>query len=343
MTRSWVAFDQATGRRIVIALAIAVAAGVTAWRAHPGIYVERRSDFAQIHAAAEAFLAGKDPYATIGPQREYSQYFPLFYPFTAVLVGIPFTWIPKPDAAFVALGAGLLAWALSQDRRFRYAWWGLITPAFIYAVRMTQWSPIVTAAALLPPLGFLLACKPTIGAALWLAFPSRRALVGGIAFALLSLALFPEWPFRWLADMPAATHIRAPITFLGGPLLLLGAVKWRRWDARLLTALACVPQTPELYETLPLFLIPSSTAQGALLAALNYGVVFARDASPTPADYVADTALTGQWMVWLMYFPCLIMVLRRPNHWQSSTPAVPEIDAVPHDRPVEPEEPERPA
>jgi hypothetical protein len=32
-----------------------------------------------------------------------------------------------------------------------------------------------------------------------------------------------------------------------------------------------------------------------------------------PTDYVADTALTGQWMVWLLYVPCLIMVLARTN------------------------------
>ena len=178
---------------------------------------------------------------------------------------------------------------------------------------MSQWSPLLTGAALLPGLGFLLACKPTVGAALWVAYPTRRSLIGAILFAALSLALFPGWPLRWIADLSAATHIRAPMTFHGGPLLLFAMLRWRRPEARLLAGLSVIPQTPELYEALPLFLIPQTTGQGALLAALCYGVVFARGAGVAPADYLSDTALTGQWMVWLLYVPCLIMVLARPN------------------------------
>ena len=89
--------------------------------------------------------------------------------------------------------------------------------------------------------------------------------------------------------------------------------RWRRPEARLLAALSCVPHTPELYESLYLFLVPASMWQGALLAALNYGIVFARRAVPPPADYVGDMMATGQWMVLLLYLPCLVMVMLRPN------------------------------
>jgi hypothetical protein len=51
---------------------------------------------------------------------------------------------------------------------------------------------------------------------------------------------------------------------------------------------------------------------------LNYGVVFARAAVPAPADYVADKALS-QWMVWLLFLPCLAMVLWRPINSTTAT------------------------
>ena len=299
-------------RRIALVSSVALVAAWLSWTAHKGIYVVPRSDFAMIHAGANAWMAGKDPYSIVGPGREFDQYFPLLYPFPAVLVGIPFTLVASPDAAFAAFGAGLLAWALGSQPRHRYAWFAVVTPAFIYSVRMSQWAPLMTGAALLPSFGFLLACKPTIGAALWLAYPSRRALIGALVFGLLSLVLFPAWPLKWAEVLPAGTHLRAPATFHGGPLLLFALLRWRRPEARLLAALSAIPQTPELYEALPLFLIPQTAGQGALLAALCYGVVFARGAG-VPNDYLADTALTGQWMVWLLYLPCLILVLARPN------------------------------
>lgn len=299
-------------QRVTLVGAVALIAAWLSWTAHNGIYDSPRSDFAQIQAAAEAWLAGKEPYSAIGPGREYDQYFPLFYPFTAVLVGVPFTLITPRDAAFAALGALVLAWALSSQGRYRFAWFGLLTPTYIYGVRMSQWTPLLTGAALMPSAGFLLACKPTIGSALWLAFPTRRSLIGATLFASLSLVLFPAWPSGWLADLPAATHIRAPMTFHGGPMLLFALLRWRRPEARLLAAMSVIPQTPELYEALPLFLVPKSAQQGGLLAILCYAIVFARQGG-IPGDYVADTALTGQWMVWLLYLPCLIMVLSRPN------------------------------
>jgi hypothetical protein len=300
-------------RRAALVGGITLVAAWLSWSAHKGIYDVPRSDFAQIQAAAEAWLAGKDPYAVVGSGREYDQYFPLFYPFTAVLVGVPFTVVSLRDAAFAALGALVLAWALSSSPRYRFAWFGLVTPAFIYSVRMSQWTPLLIGAALLPDIGFLLACKPTMGAALWLAFPTRRALIAAALFTAISLVVFPTWPVRWLADLSAATHVRAPVTFHGGPLLLFALLRWRRPEGRLLAALSLIPQTPELYEALPLFLIPRTAWQGALLAILCYGVVFGRAAGMAPTDYVADTALTGQWMVWLLYVPCLIMVLARTN------------------------------
>jgi hypothetical protein len=258
-------------------------------------------------------MAGSDPYEAVGPGRSLDIPHGVLYPFTAVLAAVPFAALQFPDQVYAGTGAALLAWALTGQRRFRPAWFALLTPAFIYTVRMSQWASFTTAAALLPSWGFLLACKPTVGSALWLAFPSRRALIGAAVFTVASLVILPSWPMSWLAAISETRHIRAPVTYWGGPLLLLAFLKWRRPEARLIGALACIPHTPELYESLPLFLVPATYWEGAALAALNLGVVLARRSVPPATDYVGDMALTGQWMVWLLYLPCLLMVLRRPN------------------------------
>jgi hypothetical protein len=305
-------------RRVCLTVALALSAAFMSWRAHPSIYQQPVSDFSLLHAGARALIAGEDPYASVGPGRRHEAPHGIFYPLTAVLASVPFAWAPVPDALYSAAGAALFAWGITS-RRLHYAWFAVLTPAFIYTVRMSQWSTFMVGAALLPPWGFLLACKPTVGAAMWLAFPSRRSLIGIALFGLASVVLWPTWPVSWLTEVSTPQHIRAPLTQWGGPMLLLGLMRWKRAEARLLVALACVPHTPELYESLALFLIPASALQGAMLALLNYGVVVARANSAPPTDYVSDMLLTGQWMVWLLYLPCLLMVLRRPNVWPHET------------------------
>ena len=78
---------------------------------------------------------------------------------------------------------------------------------------MGQWAPLLTAAAVLPWLGFFLAAKPTIGGAIFLGYPDRRALWTGIAVRrwpyLLVLVYLPALamalgvpPFRTSAPVP---------------------------------------------------------------------------------------------------------------------------------------------
>jgi len=299
--------------RVAITIGVAALSAWLSWTAHPTVYGGVRSDFAMLHAAATAWLAGSDPYEAVGPGRAYDVGHGVLYPMPAILLAVPFTVVPWADVAFAACGAALLAWALSGSSRFRCAWFLFLTPAFIYTIRMTQWSAFMAGAALVPVWGFLLAAKPTVGAALWLAYPSKRSAIGAAALFTVSLLLLPTWPASWLAATAGVTHIKPPLLYWGGPLILLALLRWRRPEARLLAALGCLPHTPELYESLYLFLVPASLGQGALLAALNYGIVFARRAVPPPADYAGDMAATGQWMVLLLYLPCVAMVLMRPN------------------------------
>jgi hypothetical protein len=242
--------------------------------------------------------------------------FPLFYPLPAVLFAVPFTFLPLwiAEAAVVALGFGLFAWAVTRDTWRSPVLLGCLSLAAVQVLQTAQWSPLLTAAALLPSLGFLLAAKPTLALALLVAYPSRRALVGAAACGLLTLLIWSWWVDGWLAALPAATHISAPITRWGGPLLLLALLKWRRPEARLLTALACVPHTPELYEVVPLFLIITCLEEGLILVMLIWLAQMIRQAlMPPDGDYLVWMTLSGQVIVALIYLPCLITVLRRPN------------------------------
>jgi hypothetical protein len=173
-----------------------------------------------------------------------------------------------------------------------------------------QWSPLLTAAAVIPSLSWLLAAKPSIGAALFSAFPSRQAVIGGVALVVVSLVLFPAWPGRWMEALGASIQV-PPVRSPGGFILLLALVRWRLPEARLLAALACVPQTIGLYDTLPLFLIPRTKWQGYALAGLSYVAAFSQAALvPRAPGMPLETMLAGRWPIVFvcLYLPAMVMV-----------------------------------
>jgi hypothetical protein len=160
-------------------------------------------------------------------------------------------------------------------------------------------------------LSWLLVAKPSIGAALWAAFPSRAAVVGGLALLAISVALFPAWPGRWADALRASQHV-APIMSPGGAILLLALIRWRQPEARLLVGLACIPQTIGLYDTLPLFLIPRSRWQGYALAGLSYVAAFAQAAVvPRHFGMNLEATFAARWpfIFVCLYLPALVMVL----------------------------------
>ena len=316
--------------RILLVVGIAAALGAFAGWTH----VSLESDFTKIHQAALVWRNGGDPYAIT------SGSFPFMYPFTAVLFGLPFTFLPLPDVWFVAFGVGLFVWGITSDRRWRFVWLSFLTPALITTVRMSQWSALLMGAALTPAWGFLLACKPTIGAALWMAFPSKRAFIGGLLLVALSMALLPDWPIRFVNAVSGVSHLQAPVTFWGGPLLLLAGLRWRWSEARLLLALACVPQTHFYYDALPLFLIPRSFEQALTLTMASAVVPLAlpwatgsMDGWSPAAVYLAERQATGQLTVYLLYLPCLAMVLSRHRHPAKSSEMAPPLPSEAPSRP----------
>jgi hypothetical protein len=304
-------------RRWVKRLAAAVLIGL-AFAAYEDIFRSRLgaapSDFLQPWTAGRLLLEGRNPYREIGPGGTIAHQFHLIYPATAASLAMPFTIVPLrlANALFAGIGCALLFWALTRHT-FRNPQL-LVFTAFplTAAVQNVQWSPLLTAATFYPALGFVYACKPSVAFAYWMAYPSRRALLIAAGFTAVTLMVWPWWPREWLAQLSTVTHMSTPVTRWGGPLLLLSALRWRRPEARLLLGLSCIPQTPVIYEAVPLFLIVTTIREGVALAVVTMALA-AFLPGAEGLSYDQWMATSGFWMVWFVYLPCLLLVLRRPN------------------------------
>ena len=290
-----------------LVLAAGFISGFVCWLAYR-LPPASTSDFELVWVGARALLSGADPYAVVPTT---GTHYPLYYPLTAIVVGVPFAAVPFPIARvlWAALSGAAFAWAAFRYGRGLPA--ALLSANFLNAVIQGQWSPLLIAAAVLPAFSWVLAAKPSIGGALYAAFPSRRAVIGGLALLAITFAVFPTWPLRWADSLRISIHM-SPIRFPGGVILLLALIRWRQPEARLLAALACVPQIIGLYDTLPLFMIPRSRWQGYALAGLSYVAAFGQVAAvPRHPGMPLETMLAARWpfIFFCLYLPALVMVL----------------------------------
>jgi len=310
----------APSRRLRACLAIA-ASLLSGLRAFLWVAGEAKSrDFDQVWFAANALLAGRNPYTEIGPGLRFDWPAPLYYPLTAAVAVMPLSAIVRSVAAvlFAALAGGAFVWAATRRS---------VAPAVVItsasaalAAETVQWSPLLGAAYGIPWLGVLLSAKPTIGAAIWIARPSRIAVIGAVVLTVIGLAFLPTWPVDWLDALrhtslatAGGTPYLAPIRSAGGAFAALAILRWRRPEARLVLALACVPQTPLLYETVPLFLVPITIKEGGVLWLGSWiAALWLATAGPFASD-LARFKVSVDAIGWCMYFPAVVMLLRRPN------------------------------
>jgi hypothetical protein len=302
----------ATGRlslsdaaRIALPLLVAGWAMLTIWRAQ---LIGWTTDWHVFWTAGHAVVIGDDPYAAV--LRLHSGY-PLYYPGPALLVLAPFGLLSH-KAGWLAWGAvtgGLFGWA--AGRHGRGLWIGALSACFAEAVTFGQWVPLLIAAAILPWLGGVLSVKPSVGTALWVWRPTRTAVLGALVLLLLSLLVVPGWPAEWFDALHRTNQI-APVMKPWGWLLLLAALKWRTPEGRLFLALAVIPQTTSLYESLPLFLLCRQRWDGYLLAVLSYVAAFVQSQYFSAPGQVLETVIAHRWPVFLvtLWLPALIMVLR---------------------------------
>ena len=309
-----------TGPRLAVALAAGLAAGLCAMLFYQGRPLTV-SDFDTIWVGARALRAHQDPYAAIqSPPWPWD----LRYPLPAVLVSLPLSYLSLAlaRALLVAVGVGFFAWALT-----RRAWWPLIALAsgqVLIAIQSVQWTPLLAAGLLIAPLQVLWSIKPTTGLALFAAAPSRSAALGGVLLLALAFLVWPHWLDGFLAAAHRAPH-RAAVLRPGGVLLLLGLLRWRSPEGRLLATLGLVPLTPHLYEAVPLLLVARSRRELLALAACGTLGLLAVAFLPQGPDFDQGPIA---WMEVLMscYLPALVVVLRHPN---ISTGLLRPFDPVP--------------
>lgn len=292
---------------------IAIAAGL--WGAGLALaFMSRRGfypDFLAFWFAARAFVHGLDPYIVTPSEAPYFVNDKFFYPFPSVLAIVPFAGFPLAvaGALFFGVSSALLAFAVTRDDYARLPLF--LGFPYVMAASLGQWAPLIMAAVLLPGLGFLAVCKPNIGVALAAARPTKAAIYGGAAVLVASLIFDPSWPGKWLANLRTMEGHPPPLFTLAGVGLLLAAIRWRREDARLVLAMAAVPQLPMFADQLPLMLVARTRVEAMVLALLSHvgGLLWIKTHTPG-AHPSANAAL---FVLAFVYYPALVLVLRRPN------------------------------
>lgn len=306
------------GFRLLVAACVgAIAAAYCYASMSAGGGVRPASDFTWHWLAGRALLKGQDPYVVVQFGGAYALDMPYLYPLTAAILGVPFALFSSPvvaATAFIGLSSALLAWALSREGYARFPLF--LSIPFLWACNSGQQSPFVTAGALLPALGWATAVKPNIGIAALSYASSRVTIVGILMFGAIAFVVNPNWVGEWLSMLPHRPQglYRSPLTTLGGALVLLAALRWRRPEARLLLVLAIVPQQLLFYDQLLLWLVPRTWRESATLSALSIAaLLLGNSAFPLGAGYQRIVDAYAPAIVALLFLPCLIMVLRRPN------------------------------
>jgi hypothetical protein len=289
--------------RILISLLIGAASGAFCWMlmAHLRIGL---MDFGWAVRGAQALLAHKNPYDAPGQ----------LYPMPAMFFGFPFVLL-RPEVAagaFFGISSALMSFALIPGGYHRL----LVFLAYPYwaALLAVQWSPLLFAAALLPPLLPATMAKPQIGIPVFLTHLSRPGVIGCIIFAALTLMLMPTWPVQWMHHF-GDYECFIPLLVFPGPLIALACLRYRDRDALLLVLMAVMPQR-WFYDMLVLWLIPKSRREILFTVLFSWGAGILRWYH-SPHSYTE----VGRWAVIFIYLPMVVLLLARA--WNEKQQAVP--------------------
>jgi hypothetical protein len=266
---------------------------------------DRSSDFDLLYDAADRLIRGETAYPVA------TQWFT--YPLPAVLLAVPFTAI--------SLGAARLTFDILVGWAFVFALWkyrgtfallAALSGTFLFAIANGQTTPLMVAASLIPALGLLLAVKPNTSASLWIARPSRMAVVGVSVFLVLSVVVLPSWPRDWwMALLQDNTDLVPPVLRPFGLVLLLAALRWRSPEGRLLLAIAFIPQNTLPHELVSLALIPANLVQmGIYVVGSWIAVAVAADRMHLGPGIAEWTAASWPATLCAVYLPMLYLVLR---------------------------------
>lgn len=253
--------------------------------------------------AAHALLAGTDPY--VPPcYVMYDGEWQATMPLTTALVPLPFLPLGGLAASAVfGVTSGLLAFGLLREGP---AWRLLLFTSAIYwqAFKWLQWSPLVTAVALLPWLLPLALVKPQIAIPVVLTRLTWRRALACALFVALTFAVDPTWPLRWWPTTGTYTGYIPLLVLPLGPLLLLALTRWRQEPARFLFLMAAVPQRAS-YDQTALWLIPQTPGEMLALSVWSW-IALVLWNSPTSVLAIYMAAL-----VLVLYRPAMKMLVER--------------------------------
>lgn len=295
--------------RLALALLIGLLAGVCSWM-YQVAFDHGAGDFVPALNIANDLLAGRSPYL-----RELA---PLMvaYPLPAGIIALPFVGLAPEVAAglFIGLSAALLAWGVLREGEY----WRLLVFAsmpFWQAVQVVNWSPLLLALMYTPVLLPLVLAKPHTGLPILLARLTWPRLIACGVFGLISLAILPDWPLQWLADLEAYTGRPAVLLLPLGPLLLLSLLEWRNERVRFFLYCSLVPLRA-FYDYILLWYVVGSARQALVLSILSWVVYF--------GWYLAPGLSAALWVLLGLYLPLLAMVLwprlqaRRAGLWRTA-------------------------
>jgi hypothetical protein len=299
-------------------LPLLVGLGIAAAYSLQNTGAKQAGDLTPLLAAARKILSGQSPYLAdvaadgSGPR--------MLYPMPAYVLLTPLAWLPDHlvRALWSGFAAGMLTW-LAITR------WGIHGVAMVFsrsgalAISIAQFSPYFVMGALVPGWQMVAAAKPTLGFVVWCYRPSWWPFVGAAILGTISFLMLPTWVQEWRSQLtgvgwylPAGAIWRG-----GGPLLFLAVLRWRRPEARLLLALACVPHNLLWYDQLLLFLVADRPRELWSLFALSWIAALGAAYALFDLGYYSRPEFYTIFRIpilVLMYLPALYMVLRRPNH-----------------------------
>ena len=299
------------GLTVLVGLGIAVAYSLQSGAAKPA------KDLTPVLMGVRSIMQGQSPFvrdvAVDGTGAR------MLYPMPTYLVFAPFAWTPDylVRALWSGFGAAMLTW-LALGRFGIHGLAIVFSRCGALAISIAQFSPYFFMGALVPGWQVLAVAKPTLGIIVWCYRPSWWPIIGGSVLIAASFLVLPTWITEWRSQLtgvgwylPAAAIWRG-----GGPLLLLAASRWRRPEARLLLALACVPHNFAWYDQLLVFLVAERQREVWILFVLSWVAALGSAYALFDLGYINRPdpfSLFRIPIVALLYLPALLMVLKRPN------------------------------
>ncbi len=244
--------------RTTAAMAVLILAAITVARFEYAVrYLDPGIDYDTLIGATRRFLAGGGFYPAeqlAGPwiyhQGDPAFAPPVLYPPHALLLFVPFVFLPK--ILWWAIPAGITAWALWRLRPHPAAWLAIVLSLGVPQSREgifwgnpVMWMVAFEAAGFVVAwAGVLVLLKPTLAPFALAGLPRRTWIVALAALCAVNVLAIPMW-IDWLTVIRNAPHLGPGFSLYQYPLMAVPLVAWlgssggplmRRLDRRVATA-----------------------------------------------------------------------------------------------------------